>query len=550
MTEQTSSDALGTVTQAIQQIVTDLAREHEAAGTPRVELNRPSDEKFGDYATNAALMLAPLAQRSPRDIAQIVADRALEIPGVERADVAGPGFVNLVFDDAWYRTLLGLLLDAGADFGRGVVHRPERVLIEFVSPNPTGPLVAVSARHAAFGDSLARVMAFAGYDVSTECYINDFGRQVDLFGQSILARATGQPVPEGGYEGEYVAEIAKELGASADDDPNDLGRRAVAQSVAAMRPILERFGVSFDTWQSERQLHESGLVSKGIDEVQRLGHLYEEDGATFLRTSTFGDDKDRAVIRSNGQPTYYAADIGYLLSKYGRGFDRLIYVLGADHHGYVARLKAAAASLGHDPDTCEVIIMQMVQLVEAGEQRKMSKRRGDFVAMEEVLDTIDVDASRYFLLQRSHDQSLDLDLDLARETTAQNPVYYVQYAHARICSIERTAAEHGFELPAMPSAADVESDVALEDAERRLLKRLAEFPVVVREAAERRMPHKLTHYALDLAGDFTQMYRDCRVVGDGVTPVTTRQRLLLCSATRTVLSSALGLLGISAPERM
>lgn len=544
------SDALGNVTHQIQQIVGDLARENDAAGTPRVELSRPADEKFGDYATNAALMLAPLARKSPRDIAQSVADRASALPGIERAEVAGPGFVNLVFDDGWYRSLLGMLLDSGNRFGADVVAKPEKILLEYVSPNPTGPLVVVSARHAAFGDTLARVMRFAGHAVTTECYINDFGRQVELFGKSILARAAGTEIPEGGYEGEYVADLATEMGATADDDPAELGRKGVEKSIASMQPILDQFRVSFDRMQSERALHDSGEVAAALEQVGKLGHLYQEDGATFLRSTTFGDDKDRAVVRSNGQPTYFAADIGFIENKYDRGFERIIYVLGADHHGYIARLKAAASALGHDADSCEIIIMQMVQLVEAGEQRKMSKRRGDFVEMRELLERIDVDASRYFLLQRSNDQALDLDLDLAQEQTSQNPVYYVQYAHARICSIESAAAEKGFRHSGSPSSDEIPDGIVLEDAERRLLKRLAEFPVVIRDAADKRAPHKLTHYSLDLAADFNQMYRDCRVLGEGVAPETTQFRLLLCHATRTVLAQALDLLGITAPERM
>ncbi|MBC7644134.1 MAG: arginine--tRNA ligase, partial [Thermoleophilia bacterium] len=335
--------------------------------------------------------------------------------------------------------------------------------------------------------------------------------------------------------------------------PDEVGRRGVAAMVAGMQPALERLGTSFDRYQSELELHDSGLVEEALAQLERDGYLYELDGATFLRTTTFGDDKDRAVRRANGATTYFAADLGYLLHKYRRGYDRLIYVLGADHHGFIARLKAAAQALGYDPDTCEISMLQMVSLIEGGETKKMSKRRGDFVTMDELLNSISVDAARYFLLQRTHDQTLDIDLDLAAQQSDQNPVFYIQYAHARICSIERKVSDDiGLTLddPTVPLAEALEAGYQLHPSERRLVKRIAELPIIVRESAERRLPHKLTHYVLDLAIDFSKFYRDCRVLGDGVQLHETRFRLAVAMATRTTLATCLDLLGVSAPERM
>ncbi len=550
-------DTLGTLQDAIQQIVSDIAQQRNAAGTPRVELSRPTEEKFGDYASNVALMLAPVARANPREIATEVAERVTALEGVASVDVAGPGFINLTLDNEWFVATLARILEAGRRWGAGDPGTGEKILLEFVSPNPTGPLVVVSARHAAYGDALARILAFAGHDVQRECYINDTGRQVRLFGEALVARAAGREVPEGGYEGEYVLDLARELGVGGDDDPAEAGARAVDLMVERMVPVFEGFRLHFDRIQGERELHDTGLVDEAIAELERRGHTFVEDGATFLRTTAFGDDKDRAIVRADGTPTYFAADLGYLLHKYRRGVDRLVYVLGADHHGYVARLRAAAQALGHPADSCEVVIMQMVSLVENGEQRKMSKRRGDFVPMTELIDRIGVDASRYFLLQRSHDQALDLDLDLATEQDSTNPVYYVQYAHARICSILRKAEAEGARVfdPSRGAftAADRSADSAgepLGPTERRLVKRLAELPVAVRDAAERRAPHRIAHFAHDLASDFSQFYRDCRVVGDGVTPSQTYMRSALATAARDGLATCLDLLGVAAPDSM
>lgn len=543
--------ALKGLRDSLQAIVDELAKEGAAAGTPRVELERPRDETHGDYATNAALMLAPVLRRAPREVASEIASRARDLQGVASIDVAGPGFINVTMSDEWFVETLRGALEAGASYGSGVIPNAEPILLEFVSANPTGPMVAASARHAAFGDSLARLLAHAGHEVATEYYVNDAGRQIDLFGQSILARATGGEVPEGGYEGEYVGELAASLGAKAGDDPVELGARGVAAMVEQMRGSLERVGVSFDRFFSEASLHESGAVDAGIEKLVALGQTLDEDGAVLLRTTAFGDDRDRAIRRANRIPTYFAADVAYLLDKFGRVGERghLIYVLGADHHGYIARLKAAASALGFDPDRCEIVILQMVSLVENGEQKKMSKRRGDFVTSDDLVDRIGSDATRFLMLQRSGDQQLDLDLELAESQSDANPVYYVQYAHARLCSIRRKVEEAGV-VPTGERSLEALIAEPMHASEKRLVKRIGEFPVLIAEAAERRQPHKLYHYAHELASDVAKFYRDCRVLGDDVAEAVTERRLALADAARSVLALSLDLVGVSAPERM
>jgi arginyl-tRNA synthetase len=547
MPSSTTNTALRGLHEGLQAIVDDIARAGSAAGTPRVELERPRDESHGDFATNAALMLAPVLRRNPREVAQQVADRAIDLDGVAAVEVAGPGFINLRMDDSWFLATIGAALESGHAYGTGVVGDAEPILLEFVSANPTGPLVAASARHAAYGDSLTRVLRHAGHEVMTEFYVNDAGRQVDLFGASLLARATGEQVPEDGYQGEYVADLARELGVQAGDDPVELGQRGVAAMIKDMRSSLEQLGVAFDRFASERALHDAGAVDAGIEKVAAAGYTVDDDGAVLLRTTTWGDDRDRAIRRANGVPTYFAADIAYLDDKFERvGSDgRLIYVLGADHHGYVARLKAAALALGRDAEATEIVIMQMVTLTEAGEQKKMSKRRGDFVTAAELVERIGADATRFWMLERSHDQQLEIDLDQAAAQSDDNPVYYVQYAHARLCSIRRNVEQAGL------GDGDPFASVALlHDSEKRLVKRVAELPIVVADAAERRAPHRIHHYARELASDVSKFYRDCRVMGDGIEPELTVRRLRIVDAARSVLALALDLVGVSAPERM
>jgi arginyl-tRNA synthetase len=517
-----------------------------ALGTPPT-LERPKKAEFGDFSTNAAMLLAPVLGAPPREIAQRLGDElSARLEGrLERVEVAGPGFLNLFLADAWYRGALGHVLSEG--FGAGAAAgAAERVLIEFVSANPTGPLTAAGGRHAAYGDALARILARAGHEVEREYYVNDHGTQVRKLGESIRARARGQEVPEGGYQGEYVRELAAEIPGAVEADPDELARRGVELIVARIRATLERFGVRFDTWFSERALHEGETVESHFE---RLGeHVYEHEGAVWLRTTTFGDDKDRVLRRSTGEHTYFAADLAYHQDKRSRGFDRVIDVWGADHHGYVARMRAAWEALGGDPEGFEVVIMQFVNVIERGERASMSKRRGDFVTLDELVDEIGVDAARWFMLARSHDTTVDLDLDLAREQSAENPVYYVQYAHARIASMRARAGEERV-AAALREAEEGEGAPALEPAERTLVLELLGFPGTVAEAAERRAPHRIAAYALELAQEFTAFYRDCRVVG--AEPAAAESfRLALSVASQRTIARALGLLGVGAPSSM
>jgi arginyl-tRNA synthetase len=515
----------------------------EIAGAP-VALERPSDPAHGDYATNVALRLAATRRQAPLEIAAEIAAGAVERGLVEHAEAAPPGFVNVRVSGAWLADALGEILGAGDSYGAGSAVLPERVQVEAVSANPTGPLTVAHGRNGAYGDSVARLLAFAGHTVELEFYSNDTGAQIDLFRASVDAARRGEDPPEGGYRGEYVSELA-----TLDGDP-------VARMLEQIEASLERFRIRVDTW--ERQT----VVEAEIPEAIALLDTFEEDGALWARTSAHGDDKDRVVVRSDGLPTYFAADAAYVRRKYAKGFDRLVYVLGADHHGYVNRLQALAEMLGHPRDSVEVLIYQLVQLVERGEAKKMSKRRGDVVFLDEFVEAIGVDAARWYLVSRGHDQPIDIDVDVAAEKTQKNPVYYVQYAHARISGILRNAAEQAmaragtalrvdggerlrvaepelripFEHPVGPLAPE----------ERDLVKRLLEFPTHAAEAAERRAPHALPTYAIRVADDFHRFYHEHRVLeseSEGF-------RLSLCVATQRVLARCLDLIGVEAPERM
>jgi arginyl-tRNA synthetase len=525
-------------------------RDGAEPGSSKPTLERPPKPEFGDYSTNAAMLLAPALGEKPRGTAEKLAaelGKSLE-DSLEKVEVAGPGFLNLFLSDDWYRRAAGELASQGERLGRPprADEAPERVNVEFVSANPTGPITAAGGRGAALGDSIARVLEFCGHPVTREYYVNDRGGQIDRFAGSIAARMKGEPVPEDGYEGDYVAEIGESLEQEG-VDPDDLdavGRRGIALMLAAAEETLRRYDIFFDTWSSERSLHESGAVERALGEAREAGHVYESEGATWLRTTTFGDDKDRVLIRSDGESTYFLSDIAYHREKLDRGSDRLIDVLGADHHGYVDRLRAGLAALGYDPDALEVAIMQLVHVVEGGERAQMSKRSGEFVTLDELIDDIGADAARFFMLQRSHDTTVDLDLELARKTSNENPVYYVQYAHARIASILRKAGEGAEARAAVDFAA-----LPVEPSERALIKRLCELPDEVAETAERRAPHRLCAYAMEVGRDFHAFYRDCQVVGaegEGVE----ESRLGLCLLTKRTIARTLGLLGISAPERM
>jgi arginyl-tRNA synthetase len=518
-------------------------------GRSQPTLERPPKPEFGDYSTNAAMLLAPALGERPRGTAEKLATelgKSLE-GSLERVEVAGPGFLNLFLAEGWYRRAAGELAAQGERLGKPHEAATERVNVEFVSANPTGPITAAGGRGAALGDSIARVLEFCGHPVTREYYVNDRGGQIDRFAASIAARMKGEPIPEDGYEGDYVAEIGRSIEQEG-VDPGDLdsvGRRGIALMLAAAEATLRRYDVVFDTWTSERSMHESGAVERALSQAREAGHVYESEGATWLRTTSFGDDKDRVLIRSDGDSTYFLSDIAYHRDKLDRGSDRLIDVLGADHHGYVERLRAGLAALGYDPDALEVAIMQLVHVVEGGERAQMSKRSGEFVTLDELIDDIGADAARFFMLQRSHDTTVDLDLELARKTSNENPVYYVQYAHARIASILRKAGEGAEERAASADFAAL----PVEPSERALIKRLCELPDEVAETAARRAPHRLCAYAMEVARDFHAFYRDCQVVGaegEGVED----SRLGLCLLTKRTIARTLGLLGISAPESM
>lgn len=523
--------------------------------TSGTRLERPKRAGQGDYATNAAMLLAPALKSAPRDIAAQLGEQLTEqlSAALERFEVAGPGFLNLVLSDDWHRSALRALLDAGDGFAAGGAERPERILLEFVSANPTGPIVAASGRHAAYGDSLGRILTLHGHSVQREYYVNDSGSQVLRFGESVRARALGQDPPPDGYQGDYVAEIAAQLPSAADESVAiaELADQAVAAMVAGIQATMTRYGVDFDTYFSERSLHEGSpsTVDRALQDVRQGGHLYEHDGALWLRTTSFGDDKDRVIVRGGGQPTYFASDVAYMESKRERGFERQIIVLGADHHGYIARLKAAFQALGGDPALLETLIMQLVHLIENDERTKMSKRRGEFVELNDLLDEIGVDATRYFMLQSSHERTLDLNLDLARSESSENPVYYIQYAHARIASMLARLGEDRVGL-AVSAGADWSSPAGeLHPSERDLIKKLLSLPEEIAEAAERRAPHRIAVFALELAQEFTAFYRDCKVVGAEPESVESF-RIALCVATKAQLAQVLGLLGVSAPDSM
>jgi arginyl-tRNA synthetase len=528
------------------------------AGAQGPELERPPDPELGHYSTNAAMRLASQLREPPKAIAErLGAELEDGLGTVERVEVAGPGFLNLFFGDPWHRESVATILDAER-FGAAPPREPS-VLLEFVSANPTGPLTAAGGRGAAYGDSLARVLDAAGHEVAREYYVNDAGTQIRNFAASIAARMRGSEPPEEGYSGEYIAELADELAAAGGEpgDLDDLARRGVEAMRGRIEATLERFAVHYDIWSSERELLERGALEGAMEALRAAGHTYESEGALWLRTTEFGDDKDRVLVRSDGEPTYFAADIGYHRDKLERHEGLMIVPLGADHHGYVARMRAAFAALGADPDRYEAPLMQLVNIVERGERTRMSKRRGEFVTLDELLDDIGSDAARFFLLQRSNDTALDLDLELARSRSQENPVYYVQYAHARIASIlSKAEAESGVAgEPAITGAASSPGALAAacEPSERELVRRLLELPGEVELAAEKRAPHRLTAYAMAVAADFHAFYRDCRVVGadteSGVEGLEAA-RLGVCLAAKRVIAGTLDLLGISAPERM
>jgi arginyl-tRNA synthetase len=530
----------------------DSGRAPEGGGRGGITLERPPRADFGDYSTNAALLLAPRLGAPPREVAErlgISLQKRLA-GGLERFEVAGPGFLNMFVSDSWLEQALTETLAAGERFGAASAERPERVMVEFVSANPTGPMHVGHARNAAYGDALARMLEFLGHHVAREFYVNDAGSQVRKFGESIQLLARGEPVPEDGYQGEYVLELADRLADAATLDPAELGRAAVKAMIDSIDASLVAFGVGkFDHWAYESTLHEGdpSPVTHTLAILEQLGHTYRSDGALWLRTTDFGDDKDRVLVRSSGEHTYFASDIAYHQDKRERGFERQIDVWGADHHGYVLRMKAAYEALGGDPAELELLIMQLVHLVRSGERAQMSKRAGEFVSLDELVAEIGVDAARWYLLARSHDTTVDLDLDLARSQSNENPVYYVQYAHARIVSVLSKAGPARVAEAQQPEASSGREP--LHPSERALIKQLLAFPEELEGAAERRAPHRIAAYALELAQGFTAFYRDCRVLGAEPEALES-SRLALCVASRSTIARCLQLLGVSAPKEM
>jgi arginyl-tRNA synthetase len=534
---------------AVREAAGDLRNGGAAAGD-RLSLERPKKAGFGDYSTNAAMLLAPALGEPPRAVAERLGAALEQRLGarVEKVEVAGPGFLNLFLTDAWYLAAIDDVIAAGDAFGAGSRARRERIQVEFVSANPTGPLTAASGRHAAFGDALARILEATGNSVDREYYFNDSGGQIQRLGRSILARARREEPPEDGYRGEYVAELAARIPGAADRTPDELAAAGVEILMARIRSTLERYRVHFDSWFLEASLYE-GEPSPWDRARERLvadGHAYTSEGALWLRTTALaGDEKDRPLVRSNGEPTYLAADVAYHWDKLERGYDRLFNVLGSDHHNYAVRLKAIVAAAGADPGRLEVPLLQFVHVVDGGERASMSKRRGDFVTLEDLIEEIGVDATRWFMLSRSADSTVDIDLRLAREQSAENPVYYVQYAHARIASV---LAKAGEERVAAALSAPREG-LGLEPAERELVKKLLAFPAELAEAADRRAPHRIAAYALETAQTFTAFYRDCRVVGAEPAELESF-RIAVCIATQRVIARSLGLLGVTAPDKM
>lgn len=543
--------------------VTELrAAVEKAVGTvggqvpPELSFERPKRPEQGDYSTNAPMLLARDMAATPREVAARVAEelRAELSPGTVTIEIAGPGFLNLVISDEWYRHGVDRILSEDR-FGTGEARGPG-VNLEFVSANPTGPLTAAGGRGAAYGDSLGRVLEAAGHDVKREYYMNDAGAQIDLFGASLAASMRGDEQPSDGYSGAYIDELAQEFVGSGvpSDDEAAVARLGVEAMRRRIEGTLERFGVTFDEWASERDLRERKAIDEVLGQLRSDGHTYEREGALWLRTTDWGDDKDRVLIRSDGEPTYFAADIAYHQDKVNRGAEQMIVPLGADHHGYVPRMKAAVGMLTGDPDRYEAPILQLVNVVENGHRKQMSKRRGEFVTLDELMDDIGADAARFFLLERSPDSVIDLDLELARSRSQENPVYYVQYAHARIASILRKAsAESAPGAGAGPAGEAAGETLPCEPSERALIKRLLSFPSEVEVAADRRAPHRICSFAQAVAADFHAFYRDCKVVGaDEETGIDGSEaaRLRVCLASQQVIGECLDLLGVSAPERM
>jgi arginyl-tRNA synthetase len=517
-----------------------------SAGLPdRVPaFERPRQREHGDWATNVALTLAKPAARPPREIAQLIIDHLRLPDAVDQVELAGPGFINFHLAQGALELVLREVAVQGSAWGRTTAPEPERVNVEFVSANPTGPLHVGAGRWAAAGDAIANLLSAVGHSVQREYYLNDSGNQLDLFGASVLARMRGEKPPENGYQGAYITELAEELSSAGVADP-DVTEAAYQRTLLRIKETMASFGVTFDTWFSERDLHHSGAVEEIVGRLRESGHAYEADGAVWLRTTDFGDDKDRVLLRADGRPTYFAADCAYMASKFGRSFDRCIYLLGADHHGYVRRLQAIAAAEGVPAGKVEIIIGQLVNLYRGGEAVRMSKRTGEMITFDELIDEVGPDAARYTFLRTSLDVNLDFDIAEVVKAERENPVYYVQYSHARIAGIMRTATERGMVAGAIE---DADLGLLTHPSEGELIRRISTYPETVAYAAAERAPHKVARYAEELAEAFHKFYTDCQVLSEDVE--LSRARYWLCVATRQTLINALGLLGVSAPNRM
>jgi arginyl-tRNA synthetase len=522
-----------------------------------IVIERPKNPDHGDYATPVALTLAKSAGVPPRDIADLVAERLRLIPGIADAEVAGPGFVNIRLATDAQGAVARQVVEAGESYGCGVGHAGQTINVEFISANPTGPIHLGHTRWAAVGDAIARVLEADGAEVSREFYINDRGTQMERFGASVTAVAQGRPVPEDGYHGAYIADLAAHIVAAhpnylslPESEQADAFREAAyALQLEEQREVLELFRTHFDTWYSERSLHSSGAVERGMQRLRDQGHVFELDGATWLRTTDFGDDKDRVLIKADGELTYFASDTAYYVDKRVRGFDVAIYLLGADHHGYVNRLRAVAACAGDDMDrNVEVLIGQLVKMMQNGEEVKLSKRAGTIITLAELIEEVGVDAARYSLIRYPVDSPLTLDLDVIVQRTSDNPVFYVQYAHARVSSVLRNAADLGIDW----RSTGYDPALLAHEREGELLRALAEFPAVIATAAELREPHRVPRYLESLATAYHRFYDACRVLprGDEPTEPMHLARLWLCAATRQVLANGLALCGVTAPDRM
>ena len=528
----------------------------------QIILDRPKNRDHGDYATSIALTLAKAANLQPRVIAEMIIktlneNNLLEPAGISKVEIAGPGFINITLESASQASVVIEILSAGKKYGQGQSLAGKKINLEFVSANPTGPIHLGHTRWAAVGDSLGRVLSAAGAQVSREFYINDRGNQMDLFGQSLRAAALGIDRPENGYHGEYIADLANEITKAnpeftkLDEDEGIVAFREAGYKLQLdlQREVLENFGTHFDTWFSERSLYENNFFNHTLDKLKSNGHVYEEEGAVWLRTTDFGDDKDRVMIKSDGSFAYFASDSAYYISKRERGFNLCIYMLGADHHGYVGRIKAIAACAGDDPEqNIEALIGQMVKIIEGGQELKLSKRAGTIITLEELVEKVGIDAARYTLIRYPTDTPMVMDVDLLKKNTNDNPVYYVQYAHARICAVLRNAKDLGIDY----GLNFYSPELLVHERERELIGLLAEYPRIVAAAAFARQPHRVSRYIEDLAAQYHRFYNDCRVLPLGEEKPTklNSARACLSMATAQVISNGLDLLGVNAPERM